>query len=44
MQDIVENIEDKPFKTAMWVIIRANELWVEKQNEISKQLMQELIK
>lgn len=41
MQDIVENIEDKPFKTAMWVIIRANELFTEVQENISKQLIEE---
>lgn len=41
MKDLVENIDDKPFKTAMWVITRANELWVEKQEEISKQLLEE---
>lgn len=41
MQDIVENIEDKPFKTTMWVITRANELWIQKQEEISKQLIEE---
>lgn len=41
MQTIVENIEDKPFKTAMWVITRANELWVEMQEKISKQLVEE---
>lgn len=41
MQDIVENIEDKPFKTAMWIITRANELWIQKQEEISKQLIEE---
>jgi thymidylate synthase ThyX len=38
MQTIVENIEDKPFKTAMWVITRANELWIQMQEELSKQL------
>ena len=41
MQDIVENIEDKPFKTAMWIITKANELWIQKQKEISKQLIEE---
>lgn len=41
MQSIVENIEDEPFKTAMWIITRANELWVEKQEELSKQLIKE---
>lgn len=41
MQTIVENIEDKPFKTAMWVITRANELWTQKQEEISEQLVKE---
>jgi len=41
MQDLVENIDDKPFKTAMWVITRANELWIEKQEEVSKQLLEE---
>lgn len=41
MQTIVENIEDKPFKTAMWVITRANELWIKHQEEISKQLIEE---
>ena len=37
----VENIEDKPFKTAMWIITKANELWIQKQKEISKQLIEE---
>ena len=41
MQTLVENIEDKPFKTAMWVITRANELWIQKQEEVSKQLIDE---
>lgn len=41
MKDLVENIDDKPFKTAMWVITRANELWIEKQEEVSKQLLEE---
>lgn len=41
MQDIVDGIEDKPFKTAMWVITRANELWVEHQEKIKDQLIQE---
>ena len=41
MQDLVEAIDDKPFKTAMWVITRANELWVEMQEKISKQLVEE---
>jgi flavin-dependent thymidylate synthase len=41
MQDLVEQIDDKPFKTAMWVITRANELWIKHQEEISKQLIEE---
>lgn len=41
MQDLVEAIDDKPFKTAMWVITRANELWIKHQEEISKQLIEE---
>lgn len=41
MQTIVENIEDQPFKTAIWVINRANELWIQKQEELSKQLIEE---
>jgi flavin-dependent thymidylate synthase len=44
MQSIVEGIEDKPFKTAMWIITRANELWIEKQEELSKQLVEEFKK
>jgi thymidylate synthase ThyX len=41
MQNIVENLEDSPFKTAIWVITRANELWIEAQERISKQIMEE---
>jgi len=41
MHDLVENIPSKPFKTAMWVISRANEIWIEKQKEISEQLINE---
>lgn len=41
MQELVENIDDKPFETAMWVITRANELWIKQQEEISKQLIEE---
>lgn len=41
MQDIVDGIEDKPFKTAMWVITRANDLWVEYQEKIKDQLIEE---
>ena len=41
MQDLVEAIDDRPFKTAMWVITRANELWIKHQEEISKQLIEE---
>lgn len=41
MQDIVMNLDDEPFKTAMWVITRANELYNEMQDKISKQLMEE---
>jgi flavin-dependent thymidylate synthase len=41
MQEQVKTIEDKPFQAAMWVITRANELWVEAQEKISKQLINE---
>ena len=41
MQELVENIEDKPFKTAMWIIIRANELWEQQSQIVKKQLMEE---
>jgi flavin-dependent thymidylate synthase len=41
MQELVENIDNKPFKTAIWVIVRANELFVEAQEKISKQLVEE---
>jgi thymidylate synthase (FAD) len=41
MQTLVENIEDKPFKTALWVITRANELYIEAQERISKQILKE---
>ena len=41
MQELVENIDDKPFKTAMWVIVRANELWEQQSQIVKKQLMEE---
>lgn len=41
MQELVENIEDKPFKTAMWIIIRANELWEQQSQIVKKQLIEE---
>lgn len=41
MQEQVRTIEDKPFQAALWVITRANELWIEAQEKISKQLMNE---
>lgn len=41
LEIIVDGIEDKPFKTAMWVITRANELWVEYQEKIKEQLIKE---
>lgn len=44
MQKLVENTENKPFKTAMWVITRANELWIKAQKEISNQIKEEFNK
>jgi thymidylate synthase ThyX len=35
MQELVENIEDKPFQTAMWVITTANDMFIEMQEQIA---------
>jgi flavin-dependent thymidylate synthase len=41
MQDIVDKIEDEPFKTAMWVITKANELWEKHLEIIKSQILEE---
>jgi flavin-dependent thymidylate synthase len=43
MFDLVNNLEDKPFKTALWVIDTANQLWNEYQ-PIMEQRIKELAK
>jgi len=41
MFDIVQGLDNEPFKTALWVIDRANVLWEQKRKEISEQLKEE---
>ena len=41
MHKIVTEIENEPFRVAMWVIGRANELWEEHKKSIYKQIMSE---
>jgi thymidylate synthase (FAD) len=41
MFEIVQGLDNEPFKTALWVIDRANVLWEQKRKEISEQLKEE---
>jgi thymidylate synthase (FAD) len=43
MFDIVQGLDNEPFKTALWVIDRANVLWEQKRKEISEQLKEEWV-
>ena len=42
MQDIVENMEDSPFKTAINVIKIANEIWAEMQEEYKEKIKERI--
>jgi thymidylate synthase (FAD) len=43
MFEIVQGLDNEPFKTALWVIDRANVLWEQKRKEISEQLKEEWV-